>query len=181
MIFSALFLHRKVRKADIAVVLIVLAGIALFFFDQLSPSGLLGNFVAIAAGMLMAGMYIAVGELETEARFSAITIGQGFAFLVRLPVVITTRPLMNLTTVSSILILGVFQLGIAYILYVRASASCPALLCSLLGAVEPLLNPVWVMIFDGERPGPFALVGGAIVIVSVTLWCMVDNRVSHSS
>jgi drug/metabolite transporter (DMT)-like permease len=46
------------------------------------------------------------------------------------------------------------------------------LACCLLGAVEPLLNPVWVLIFDGERPGVFALIGGVIVIVSVTVWCI---------
>ena len=47
---------------------------------------------------------------------------------------------------------------------------------SLLGAVEPLLNPVWVMIFDGETPGPFALIGGFIVITAVTVWCVWDGR-----
>jgi drug/metabolite transporter (DMT)-like permease len=45
-------------------------------------------------------------------------------------------------------------------------------MCSLIGAVEPLLNPVWVFIFDGEHPGPWALVGGIIVIVTITCWCM---------
>ena len=74
------------------------------------------------------------------------------------------------------MILGVFQLGIAYILYVKATETCPPLACCLLGAVEPLLNPVWVLIFNGERPGPFALIGGAIVIVSVTLWMYMQQK-----
>ena len=39
-----------------------------------------------------------------------------------------------------------------------------------MSAAEPLLNPLWVMIFDGERPGTFALAGGIIVIVSITVW-----------
>ena len=60
---------------------------------------------------------------------------------------------------SSDLTLGVLQLGISYILYVKASQLCPPLACSLLSAAEPLLNPLWVMIFDGERPGTFALIG----------------------
>ena len=41
---------------------------------------------------------------------------------------------------------------------------------SLLSALEPLLNPVWVLLFDGEKPGPMALIGGAVVIAAVTLW-----------
>ena len=175
-LFSAVLYKKEIRKPDLAVVLVVLAGIALFFFDQLGPSTVLGNFVAIAAGMFMAGMYMAVDRLEPQERFSAIVIGQAFAFLIGLPAVIITKPVMNVTTVSCILILGVFQLGLSYILYVRASETCPPLACCLLGAVEPLLNPVWVMIFDGETPGVFALVGGIIVITAVTAWTVWDGK-----
>ncbi|MBQ4017412.1 MAG: EamA family transporter, partial [Oscillospiraceae bacterium] len=175
-LFSAVLYKKEIRRPDLAVVLVVLAGIALFFFDQLGPSTVLGNFVAIAAGMFMAGMYMAVDRLEPQERFSAIVIGQAFAFLIGLPAVIITKPVMNVTTVSCILILGVFQLGLSYILYVRASETCPPLACCLLGAVEPLLNPVWVMIFDGEKPGVFALVGGIIVITAVTAWTVWDGK-----
>ena len=68
--------------------------------------------------------------------------------------------------------LGVFQLGISYVLYLKATEYCPPLACCLLGAVEPLLNPVWVLIFYGEKPGVFALIGGVVVIVTITVWCI---------
>ena len=169
-IYSALFFKKPVRKWDLAVVLVTLLGIALFFLDQLKPGYILGNFVAIAAGMFMAGMYVSVGELETEERFSGILNGQILTFLAGLPVFLLTKPEVSATAVLSILILGVFQLGLSYVLYVRASRYCPPLACCLLGAVEPLLNPVWVAIFDGEKPGVFALIGAVIVIVSITVW-----------
>ena len=178
LIYSALLFHQKTRKGDLITVFVVLAGIALFFFDQLTPSGILGNLVAILAGMFMAGMYVAVGTLDQNARFSAITIGQFFAFLVGLPVVLLTKPVFSTTAVFAILVLGVFQLGISYILYVKATETCPALACCLLGAVEPLLNPLWVLIFDGERPGVYALCGGLLVITAVTAWCIWDGKTS---
>lgn len=171
-IFSSLIYKSPVRKKDLAAVLATLGGIALFFFDQLQPGYIAGNIIAIGAGMFMAGMFMTVGELEGEERFSAITTGQFFTFLIGLPFIIATRPEFTATATASILILGVFQLGISYILYVKASVHCPPLACCLLGAVEPLLNPVWVLIFDGERPGLFALIGGVIVIAAVTLWCI---------
>ena len=65
-IFSALFLRQKIRRQDLAVVIATLAGIALFFFDQLKPGYILGNFVGIAAGMFMAGMFIVVGNIEAD-------------------------------------------------------------------------------------------------------------------
>ena len=169
-IYSALLFKKPVRKWDLAVVVLTLAGIALFFLDQLKPGYILGNFVAIAAGMFMAGMFVAVGELNAEERFSGILNGQILTFLVGLPVFLITKPEITGTAVISILILGVFQLGLSYVLYVKASEYCPPLACCLLGAVEPLLNPVWVAIFDGEKPGVFALIGAVIVIASITVW-----------
>lgn len=171
-VFTALIYKTRIRKADAIVVTCTLLGIALFFFDQLQPGYIAGNFVAIAAGMFMAGMFMAVGELEGDQRFSGILIGQFLTFLIGLPFIIATKPVFTATATLSILTLGVFQLGISYILYVKSSKYCPPLACCLLGAVEPLLNPVWVFIFDGERPGIFALIGGVIVVASVTLWCI---------
>ncbi len=175
-LFTALIERKRPRGRDLAVVLVVLGGIALFFFDQLGPSTLLGNLVAIASGLFMAGMYMSVGSLSRDSRFSAIVIGQSFAFLVGFPNVLQTRPVLTPATIGCVLALGIFQLGIAYILYVKASEYCPPLACGLLGAVEPLLNPLWVLLFDGERPGPFALVGGVIVISAVTLWCIFGKK-----
>ena len=176
LIYSAIFFHRRIRRQDMAVVLFALIGIALFFLDQLKPGYVLGNFVGIAAGMFMAGMYVTVGEISEEERFSGILNGQILTFLVGLPFFLLTKPVLSPTAVGSILILGVFQLGLSYVLYVKANAYCPPLACCLLGAVEPLLNPVWVAIFDGEKPGLFALLGAVVVIASITVWSIVGQK-----
>jgi len=180
-VLSALIFKTKVKKADLIAVLFTLAGIALFFFDQLKPGYVFGNCVAILSGLLMAGMYMSVGNLQGEDRFSAVLNGQIFTFLVGLPFVIVTKPEFSTTALVSIIILGVLQLGIAYILYVISAEHCPPLACCLLGAIEPMLNPVWVFLFDGERPGFFALIGCVIVIVSVTVWCIFGKDKEESN
>ncbi len=179
-IYSVLFFHRKVRRQDIAVVFCTMAGIALFFMDQLEPGYVAGNLIGIAAGMFMAGMFVTVGEIETEERFSGILNGQILTFMAGLPFFLLTKPVLSRIAVISILILGVFQLGISYILYVHSSRFCPPLACNLLGALEPLLNPVWVFLFDGERPGIFALMGAAVVITSITVWCVFGQERTQS-
>ena len=171
-IYSALFFKEKIQRSDLTVVLFTLAGIALFFFDQLQGGYILGNCVAILAGMIMAGMFMAIGALKGEERFSAVLIGQITAFLVGLPFVLGGKLNYTPTAVVSVLILGVFQLGISYILYAKSADYCPPLACCLLGALEPLLNPVWVFLFNGERPGIFALIGAVIVIGAITIWCI---------
>ena len=39
----------------------------------------------------------------------------------------------------------------------------------LIPVIEPILNPVWVLLMLGERPGPLSLLGGVIVLTAVTL------------
>lgn len=180
-IFSAIFFKQKIKRADITAVLCTMIGISMFFFDKLEGGYLTGNLVAILAGALMGGMYMAIAKTDGAERFSAILIGQLSAFLIGLPFIIATKPEISALPVLYIVILGVLQLGIPYILYGMASEYCPPLACSLLGAVEPLLNPIWVLIFDGERPGIYALIGGVIVVVSVTLWCAFGNKVEEKN
>lgn len=177
-IYEAILFGKKVRRQDLTVVVFTLLGIALFFFDQLEGGYIIGNIVAIIAGMFMAGMYVSVGELPVDQRFSGVLNGQVITFFVGLPFFLLTEPVITVGAVSSIIILGVFQLGLAYVLYVKSSKYCPPLACCLLGAVEPLLNPIWVLIFDGEKPGLFAFIGGIIVIVSITLWCIFGKEQS---
>ena len=171
-IFTTIIYKTGIRRADLLVVLFTLAGITLTFLDKLESGYILGNFVAVGAGMFMAGMFVSVGNCEGEERFSGILLGQFFTFLIGLPSVIISKPEFTPAATAAILALGVFQLGISYILYIKSSKYCPPLACCLLGAVEPLLNPVWVMIFDGETPGLLAFIGGIIVIASVTVWCI---------
>ena len=175
-IFSRWIYGQKIKRRDLIAVMYTFIGITLFFFDELEGGSLLGNCVAVMSGALMAGMYMAIGEAQGAERFSAVLFGQCTAFLIGLPFVIATKPALSGLPLLYIIILGVFQLGIPYIFYVKALKYCPPLACSLLGAVEPLLNPVWVLIFDGEKPGIFALIGGVIVILSVTIWCAFGKK-----
>ena len=66
-----------------------------------------------------------------------------------------------------VLVLGVLQLGLSYALYAEAIKHVTALEAMLIPMIEPILNPVWVMLALGERPGPWAIVGGALVLGAV--------------
>lgn len=177
MVISALFLKARYSRRELVMVGIVMAGIALFFFDQLTPGGLLGNLLALLSGMTMATMFVTSSRLpDDQSSMSALVLGHLGAGLVGLPFLLLTPVEISPLTISSILVLGIFQLGIPYILYALAVRRCSPLSCSLLGMIEPLLNPVWVLLVLGERPGFFALIGGIIVLGTVTLWSAVNAR-----
>lgn len=175
LIISILFLHHKVHKKAVIIIGITTIGIILFFFDELSPGDIAGNCIAILAGLFLAFMFtiVGVGGGEDDSiRLSGILLGHIFTALVGIPVGIPMTEAFTLKEIICILILGIVQLGIPYVLYALASKDCSPLSCSLIGMLEPILNPIWVFIFDGEHPGIYALIGALIVITAVTAWCI---------
>ena len=64
-------------------------------------------------------------------------------------------------------VLGVVQLGIPYVLYSIAIQRVTALEAILLPMLEPILNPIWVALAQGEWPGRWSLVGGTLVLGAV--------------
>ena len=66
-----------------------------------------------------------------------------------------------------LVLLGVFQLGLSYLLYTAAIKEVSALEATLFSTLEPILNPIWVWLLIGERPGGWALAGGALVLGAI--------------
>jgi drug/metabolite transporter (DMT)-like permease len=176
MLISALVLRRRFRRADVLAVALTVFGIALFFADGLALGNAVGNLVAIGAGLAFACYYLSLGDCPEDVRMSSVLIGHALTVLVGLPFLVAAQPVLTGRIVCYLLILGIFQLGIPYVLLAHAAGWCPPLACSLLGALEPLLNPVWVALFDGETPGLLALAGGVIVIATVTVWCIHNGK-----
>jgi len=72
--------------------------------------------------------------------------------------------------------LGAIQIGVAYWLYGAAVGKLPALRSTLIATIEPILNPLWVAIVRNERPTRWAAIGGAVIVVSVSLQALSRSR-----
>ena len=60
--------------------------------------------------------------------------------------------------------LGIFQIGVAYLLIHRGIAGVPALEAALLLLLEPVLATVLAWSILNERPGPWALAGCGVIL-----------------
>ena len=179
LIFSAVFLKHKLKKIEIAVVASTFLGIILFFVDEIDFDGMMGNFIAICSGLFMAIMFVFNGKLNLDARMTGILVAHLLTATIGLPIGFATyETVITQQDIMLILLLGVVQLGIPYVLYALAASKISPLSCSLIGMIEPLLNPIWVAIFYGEMPGLFAVLGGVIVIVSVLIHNIWDEKQS---
>ena len=177
LLISAVLFGQKIKKREIIVVACTMAGIVLFFFDQISPGSILGNITAILSGFFLAIMFVMVGQGgdDDSVRMSGILFAHCLTVVIGFPAGAVMTESITGTEIMLIIFLGLFQLGIPYILYAIAAKDCPPLACSLIAMLEPMLNPTWVAIFAGEIPGIFAFIGAAIIIGTVTWWCITGN------
>jgi len=167
LIFASIFLKEKIHKMDIVTVVAVLSGMGLFFVGDLSFGGLLGNVFSILSGVAMAIMIVSLKGVQTGSPLEIVFWGNIFACIVAIPfyggLEWTTGSLLG------ICFLGIFQLGISYIFFANGIKHITALEGVLIPVLEPLLNPLWVFLFIGEKPSVYALFGGLIVMVAVVV------------
>ena len=175
LVISAVLFRQKFRKGDVLTVAVTSVGISLFFLDKLSGGYLIGNLLGMAAGVSFAFMFVITGRADVNERGSGILLGHLITAAAGIPFIFLYETHFTAVNLVVILAMGIFQLGIPYILYGLAVRKCTPLACSLISAIEPLLNPVWVFLFDGEAPGFFALIGGTVVIGAVVCWSIWSN------
>lgn len=180
-VFSAVFFRQRYSASDYLTVFLTFCGIAVFFLSGLGQGRTAGNLVGVLAGIFMAGMYLSVGRTDSSQKMSGILFGQVLTAVIGIPFSFFAKWSPSPVDFIYVAVLGIIQIGIPYILLACAIVHCPPLSCSLIGALEPLLNPIWVLIFNGERPDILSAVGGVIVIGAVTAQCILqDKRASRS-
>ena len=167
LLLSPLLLRDRPTRGELLSVPLFLFGLLLFFRDQLTPGQVSGNLVALASGVAFALCILGLLRLGGN-NAPAVLLGNLLAGAASLPGSLGGPPLTP-RDLAIVLFLGVFQLGLSYALFSRGLRHTPATEASLLALLEPVLNPVWAFFLAGERPGPWALAGGSLVLLG-TLW-----------
>lgn len=166
-LFSKLFINIKIRRSDTITIVVIFMGMALFFLDNLNSGKLLGNILGLMSGITFAGMTIALKQQAKESPISTVFIGNFMNFLICIPFYFISMP--SSKSILGLILLGVFQVGFSYILYTKAIDHLTVIEATLIPIIEPLLNPIWVIIFVGEIPKAKAIIGGIIVILSMII------------
>jgi drug/metabolite transporter (DMT)-like permease len=172
MLFSPFVLKEPLRKADAIAVVVAFGGMALFFIEKFDPRGAAGNVAAILSSIFFAMLIMFLRAQRDASAEAAVSWGNVAVSLSLVPFVAGDLR-VDVKSLLILAFLGVFQIGLAYVFFVRGLRTVTATKASLTGMIEPVLNPVWVFLFLGERPSPLAILGGVIVLGAVTartLW-----------
>jgi len=175
-LFSHYFLKERVTGTDWLFILITILGMLLFFVDKISDSGTLGNSLAILSGIAFASLICFLRHQKDGSPIGSIVLGNILTALFSIPWML--HPALDPMSWISLVLLGVFQIGLSYILFSHAIRYVSALEGILIPVIEPILNPVWVLLIVGETPGKWSLLGGSIVISAVLIhsWKAVQKK-----
>ena len=175
-------LQERATRLDVMAVAVALGGMGLFFVGELETNDLGGNACAIASGVAFASFLVLLRlpRCGPETRGRAMVLGNALLVVATFAVNVTRDSSGAFTPgaadVAGLLWLGVVQIGMAYVLFGFGIAHIGALEATLIGMLEPVLNPIWVFVFLGETPGWWAALGGVIIVVAVTSRTVISER-----
>ena len=167
LLFSPLVVKEPMRRRDVIAIVVAMAGMALFFIGKFEARGMAGNAMALISSVFFAALILSLRR-EHDASRAAVTWGNVFIAVALLPFVADDLALTP-KSLGGLLFLGVFQIGLAYAAFVKGLRHVTATEASLTGMLEPVANPIWVLLFLGEQPSLFA-VAGAIIVLAAIAW-----------
>jgi DME family drug/metabolite transporter len=203
LLLSPWLLGERIRRSDLLSMAAIALGLTLLVTglepaSTTAPEPFRGNLLAALSGLTWAltilGMRglvrggvpaggaagVAADGEEATPRGAAIVAafwGNVLAAAAALPMSLPL-PEIRATDWLVIAFLGLFQIGLAYVLLTRGIGGVPALETSLLLLLEPVLNPLWAWLVHGERVGPRALSGGALILAATLLNSWHDARLA---
>jgi len=190
LILSPLMLKEKFRFLDLLTVIACLIGMSLFFLESDSgvstaPNVFLGNLIGLLSGLFFGLYFVFLRHPESLKNPNAalsVFYGNLLVVLIMIPFLVQAPPKPDLKDIFAIGFLGVFQIGLAYILFTEGIAKgVRSLDASIIGFIEPLLNPIWVFLFLGEVPSKWALIGGVVIITAVAFHTFAISRYAKTS
>ncbi|MBQ3460040.1 MAG: DMT family transporter [Solobacterium sp.] len=165
MVMVYLFFGKKPSRTGIVSLLIVFAGILCFFFEGLSTGRWLGDLIALLSGIFYAGVFM-LNSFEKGDALSSVFFGQLLCGIFLTPLVFQETD-FSMPVLIAVFFLGAVQVGLAYIFFTTGTKYIDPLTASIINALEPILNPVLVAIFYGEKLGVLSLAGAAIVLCGI--------------
>ncbi len=174
-LLSYWFLKERVTRFDWLATFAVMGGMVLFFLDELTLGSLGGNILAILSGVTFACFNLFMRKQKEGSPVESVILGSVITVFIGLPLFFLAGPPIGAFSWPAMALMGLFM-ALSFIIYSQVIRHIRAIEAVLVLILEPLLNPVWVFLIMGERPGPWSLVGGAVIVGSVALRGMTSAR-----
>ena len=173
-VLSVLFLRERIKVINVLALVISMTGVALFFLEKGSIQEFWGNVLGISSGLLLGIYTTLLGYKKSDQGFYLIMWGIFLTALMVLPFV----PQFTISGLQwgILLYLGCFQIALPNLLFNKALQKISAQEVSLFALLEPVLNPIWAFFFVQERPSPYAIAGGILILGALVTKILLDRK-----
>ena len=157
-------------------IVLVFGGLIIFLWDGLGSGALLGDGIAVLSGIVFGANSVFLRMMKDGNPSDSLLLSHVICAVVGIPFIILYPPSLSLSSVLPVLYMGTIQLGLASIIYAYGMKRISAVQAMLTAIIEPIFNPLWVLIVIGERPSLVALAGGTIIIAAVFSSSLIGRR-----
>ena len=174
-ILGWILIGEKLHREQWGALGLAMGGVIMFFKDGLASGSLAGDSIALAYGIAF-GVNSVLMRMQREGTpEDSFVLAHLLTAVFSIPFFVSHPPVLILRAAGAILFLGVVQIGVASLLFAYGITRITVVQAMITAMTEPVLNPVWVLLATGEKPGPSALIGGGI-IVAATLVSSLGGR-----
>jgi drug/metabolite transporter (DMT)-like permease len=159
--------EKPLRRHWLALVAVIL-GMLLIFKDGLGGGAFTGDLLAIISGVTF-GLYSVLARIQGGNPNNPMILSHLITAAIGVPFIFAAPPALSTPNILAILFLGLIQSGAACTLFSYGIQRVSAVQAMLIAGIEPVFNPVWVLLATGERPTVAALLGGGIIVAAVVL------------
>ncbi len=161
-------LKTKMLNYNIITVIVCTFGLSFFLFGQHGVHHWLGDGLALLSGFFSAALILSLKVSNRSEQMSGILLGNIWVVLITLPWFLKSMH-PSLDENLMLAFLGFIQIGLGYLLFTYGQRRIPAIESSLIALLEPILNPIWVLIGYHEIPSGWSLIGGGIILTTLAL------------
>ena len=179
--FSALLgwllIGEPVKARTWVSIILATGGIFLIFSSSIGGGHLLGDSLAVFTAFLQGLNLVVVRKAkEREVTLPALCMSGIVAALCVLP--LATPMAVTVPDLGYLALMGLFIVPVSLVLFLNGARYAPVAEVALLALVETVLGPVWAWLGIGEVPSNMTMIGGSIVIVSITMnaWLGVNQN-----
>lgn len=173
-LFSSIFLREAVALRTWLAIAAAMAGVLVVFGGGLQGGTWSGDALALLLAICVGGHLTILRRYPTLPRLPLICVSGALAGLMAIP--FATPLSLSLQTYAVVAVMGIAQMPLATLMLAVATRYLPSPEVSLCLLLETVLGPIWVWWVLSEAVPALTFVGGAVILVTVTVHAILALR-----
>lgn len=147
----------------------VMAGVSVILYYESRGAALDAVVWGLVSGMFYAGVVLSLRQLRDMDAVWLAALNHLVTALVLAPLAFSGPHFPSGMQWLLLAGLGIFQMGLPYVLFGRALRHIPGHEATGIAMIEPILNPLWVYLAWGEPTKWWTIVGGGFILVGLAV------------